>query len=82
VLADGHASYDGRQSKDENFAERTGLARVAIESGRLTASGGSPVPTARYLDVVPLGGGGYRLYYEAPLADGSHELRTEHVQSS
>jgi hypothetical protein len=33
----------------------------------------------RYLDVLPLPGGGYRLYYEAPLADGSHELRTQVV---
>jgi len=77
VLADGRASYDGRACKEENFAERTGLARPARD--RLKAVGRAPVSDARYLDVVPLDGGGYRLYYEAPLADGSHELRTEHV---
>lgn len=66
VLADGRMAYDGRASKEENFRERTGLA-----------GGDAPVSDARYLDVVALPGGGYRLYYEAPLADGSHELRTE-----
>jgi hypothetical protein len=79
VLADGRASYDGRGSKNENFAERTGLARFAVETSRLVAREPSPVSEARYLDVVPLEGGGNRIYYEAPLADGSHELRTELV---
>jgi hypothetical protein len=68
VLADGRIAYDGRAHKDENFRERTGLA-----------GGAEPVSEARYLDVLALPGGGGRLFYEAPLADGSHELRTERV---
>ncbi len=79
VLADGRAAYDGRASKEENFSERTGLARAAGGPGALVQSGAEPVADVRYLDVVPLPGGGHRLFYEAPLADGSHELRTELV---
>lgn len=79
VLSDGRASYDGRASKEENFRERTGLAQWDEASGRLVALGMRPVSNARYLDVVTLPQGGYRLFYEAPLPDGSHELRTELV---
>jgi hypothetical protein len=43
----------------------------------LAPEGDGPVADVRYLDVLPLPGGGYRLWYEAPLPDGSHELRTE-----
>jgi hypothetical protein len=75
VLPDGRAAYDGRATKDENWWERTGLAEP--RDGRLAAIGDAPVFAARYLDVVPLPDGGYRLYYEAPLPDESHELRTE-----
>jgi hypothetical protein len=77
VLPDGRAAYDGRATKEENFSERTGLARLADGDGRLVPEGDGPVADVRYLDVVPLPGGGYRLWYEAPLPDGSHELRTE-----
>ena len=77
MLPDGRASYDGRAGKEENFHERTGLACQDGPSGRLTALGDEPVSSARYLDVVCLPDGGYRLFYEAPLPDGSHELRTE-----
>ncbi|GAA0900076.1 hypothetical protein GCM10009557_76180 [Virgisporangium ochraceum] len=74
VLPDGRAAYDGRATAEENFDERTGIARA--ENGTLRSEG-EPVAAVRYLDVLPLPGGGYRLYYEAPLPDGSHELRTE-----
>ncbi len=77
VLPDGRAAYDGRRSADENWFERTGLAR-ADGDGRLQALG-EPVADLRYLDVLPLPGGGHRLFYEARLPDESHELRTELV---
>jgi hypothetical protein len=76
VLPDGRCAYDGRATKEENFSERTGLAMRRAD-GRIEALGDAPVSLARYLDVVPLPGGGHRLYYEWPLDDGSHELRTE-----
>jgi hypothetical protein len=79
VLGDGRATYDGRATKEENFRERTGLARLAGPDGRLVREGDGPVADVRYLDVLPLPGGGYRLWYEAPLPDDSHELRTEVV---
>ena len=77
VLRDGRAAYDGRATKEENWFERTGLARLTGERGRLEQVGVAPVANVRYLDVLPLPGGGYRIWYEAPLPDESHELRTE-----
>jgi hypothetical protein len=80
VLPGGRATYDGRASKEENFSERTGLARQDGAPGALTQAGEEPVADVRYLDAVPLPGGGIRLFYEAPLPGGSHELRTELVE--
>jgi hypothetical protein len=78
VLPDGRLSYDGRATAQENWRERTGLASPTGSTGSiLTALSGTPVADVRYLDVLALPGGGHRIYYEAPLPDGSHELRTE-----
>ena len=71
---------DGRATKEENRRERTGLARRRGDGNELAQIDDGPVSDARYLDVVPLPDGGYRIFYEAPLADGSHELRTELVR--
>jgi hypothetical protein len=78
ILPDGRAAYDGRATKEENFLERTGLARQQVD-GRLEPLGDEPVADLRYLDVLPLPGGGHRIWYEARLPDDSHELRTERV---
>jgi hypothetical protein len=80
VLSDGRVAYDGRASKDENWFERIGLAQLRPD-GRIEQTSDDAVYDARYLDVVPLPGGGYRIYYEARLPDESHELRTELVEA-
>jgi hypothetical protein len=77
------AFYDGRATAGENYEERTGLA-TGTSPDRLTAAGLEPVAQApagagglRYLDIVSLGDGQDRLYYELTRQDGRHELRTE-----
>jgi len=77
------AYYDGRATAEENYEERTGVA-MGTEASALTAVGGRPAAASpylsgglRYLDIVPLPGGGHRLYYEMTRRDGSHALLTE-----
>ena len=77
VLPDGRGAYDGRATKDENWFERTGLAGPTGEPGRLVQINAAPISHVRYLDVLPLPGGGYRIWYEAPLPGEAKELRTE-----
>jgi hypothetical protein len=86
------ATYDGRATAAENWEERTGTARGARTGdglfGPLTVDDtdpvGSPYPPGglRYLTVLPLPAGGFRLYYEATRPDGAHELRTELLPAS
>lgn len=83
------ATYDGRASAAENWEERTGVALGDQTFGRFRPLGVEPAAQApdpartgaglRYLDVVALPGGGYRLFYELTRPDGPHELRTETV---
>ena len=78
VLPDGRAAYDGRASKEENWFERTGLATLTgRQAGELEQVGDDPVGDYRYLDVLPLPGGGYRIWWEHRHPDESVELRTE-----
>lgn len=82
VLPDGRASYDGRASEEENFSERTGIARPGGRpAGELMALGDAPVSNVRYLDVVPRPGGGCFLFFEQPRPDGSHDLCFERVEA-
>jgi hypothetical protein len=74
------AYYDGRASAAENYEERTGLA-TGPDPATLSAVG--PVYGSlyggglRYLNIVDVGDGHERLYYEMTRADGAHDLRTE-----
>jgi hypothetical protein len=85
VHLDGNATwalYDGRATAEENWEERTGLARRGPD-GRFIADAGGPFLQSphqpgglRYADAVVLPDGQVRWFYEATRADGAHELRT------
>jgi hypothetical protein len=75
------AFYDGRRSAEENWRERSGLA--VGEAPQALAALAGPVPrtvgkATRYASVVA-SAAGWRVYFEATAADGSHDLRTVYV---
>lgn len=77
------AYYDGRATAAENYEERTGIA-VGSSPDALAAIGSAPVGAPpdgrrglRYMNIVDLGDGRERWYYEVTRPDGRHELRTE-----
>jgi hypothetical protein len=72
--------YDGRARAEDNWHEVTGVAREV--DGRLEPTS-DPVMRSpysdgalRYASVVPLPGGGSRVYFEAARPDGAHDLMT------
>jgi hypothetical protein len=77
VLPDGRVAYDGRATAEENWFERSGVAAPFDDGPELAAVPETPVTDVRYLDALPLPGGGFRIFYEFRLPDESHELRTE-----
>lgn len=74
-----YAYFDGRASAEENFEERTGLAKwngsryIAVAGPASSPFGGGAL---RYVSAIELPVG-LRLYYESATKYGSHELRTE-----
>jgi len=73
--------YDGRASAEENWFEKTGIARR--RDGALSPDADGPAATSphsdgalRYATAVPLSEGGTRFYFEAAGPDGSHDLWT------
>lgn len=77
-------AYDGRAAAEENWYERTGIARAAGDTLVAVPDSvvGSPHSDGalRYLSAVPLPSGGSRLYYELARPDGAHDLVTELVE--
>jgi hypothetical protein len=77
------AYYDGRATAAENYEERTGVATgiaptTLVANGRVPVGGGADGARGlRYLNIVDLGDGRERWYYELTRPDGRHELRTE-----
>lgn len=80
AVAGEYAYFDGRASAEENFEERTGIAKwdgsryIAVAGPVSSPFGGGAL---RYVSAIELPAGRLRLYYESATEYGSHELRTE-----
>lgn len=75
--------YDGRATAEENWEERTGLARLRPGADPVPGTDG-PVAQSpfgdralRYATAVRLPDGSHRLYYELGRPDGAHDLVTQ-----
>ena len=73
--------YDGRANAEENWFEKTGIARD--RNGVLAADPHGPAAASPYSDgalryaaAVPLPDGRTRFYFEAASPDGAHDLWT------
>ena len=77
MLSNRWATYDGRASKEENFSERTGIARPTGQPGQLISVGEGPVSKVRYLDILELPDGRCRLSmrHRSPTAATSYAPR-------
>ena len=80
ALVGEYAYFDGRASAEQNFEERTGIAKWN-GSRYLATAGPASSPfgggALRYVTAITLPDGQRRLYYESATKYNSHELRTE-----
>jgi hypothetical protein len=64
-----------------NIGQVLGLLTISLAAVAFAQAAAAESPYAgrglRYLEVLPLGEGRHRLYYEVTRPDGAHELRTE-----
>lgn len=74
--------YGGRASAEENWFERTGVARATGDGHRLVADADGPLLSSpagdgafRYAVVLPRPDGGTQWFAEVAAADGAHDLR-------
>lgn len=70
LVGDGLALYDGIARPEDNYAERTGIARRGADGTWRSITPDGPALRARYACFD-----GDRWFWEHELADGSHELR-------
>lgn len=77
----GIAVADGEFGRFRAISDEATPAAEADPIGVLDESVGSHARGLRYLEVLPLPGGEYRLYYEITRPDGAHELRSETVSA-